>query len=213
MNETAINMLAGQGVAPRSIAELMGLDYEVVTGYLQAPRPGMTIIVWDLETSNLKSDIGTLLCGSFLDLATGDISTHIISDYPSESVRDREAQLVKDVRGAYAQADILVGFNSMAFDRNWLQGASARHGYGIDCLQVARHGLKGQLQSNSLENLADFFGVGVKDKPSKHEWREANSMDPEALAAIQQRCESDVRLTAAVWQPLRPYWLSWKGQS
>ena len=219
MNETALNMLASEGVDPREIASSLGLAYEVVVGYLRIPQPGVRLAVWDLETTHLKSDIGTLLAGSFLDPSSGEITTYTISDDGGESVRDREARLVAQVRAAYAEADVLIGFNSMAFDRNWLQGVSARHGYGplpirfhIDCLQVARHGMKGQLQSNSLENLADFFGVGVKDKPSKHEWREANSLDPEALVAIRQRCESDVVLTAAVWQCLRPYWLNWKGQ-
>jgi DNA polymerase III epsilon subunit-like protein len=133
-------------------------------------------------------------------------------------IADAERQLIEEVLALYSSASILIGHNSKAFDRNFLNGVCARHDlpappprFHIDTYHVARYGLKGIYQSVSLDNLADILHVGVKDRPSKHDWREASIRDEEALERIRERCESDVRLTAAVWSKLMPYWVLWRG--
>jgi DNA polymerase III epsilon subunit-like protein len=164
--------------------------------------------------------MGTLLMGSFLDLGDpfDQVRTIRISSDGSIPVLDREREVVMGVREEYARADILIGHYILAFDAAWTRGISARHRLErppkrmlLDTHSIARYGLKGALQSCSLDNVADFFGVGVKDRPSKHDWRGANTLDEESLQRIQARCESDVCLNAAIWPFLKEHWFAWRG--
>jgi DNA polymerase III epsilon subunit-like protein len=212
-----------KGWGYRKIAQAMNLGESAVRRYLERldeirhpePQP-MTVMVWDLETTNLRADMGTLLVSSFLNIQDGSIITHKLATEGPISHAERD--LAEATLGTYLSADILIGHNSKAFDKNFQNGILARNGFRIperrfhiDTLQVSRHGLKGLLQSYSLENVADFFRVGLKDKPSKHDWREANIRDPQAIDRIAVRCEEDVKLNAVVWDCLKPYWLDWKG--
>jgi len=214
-----------KGWSVGKIAKFLKLDADTVGRYFQLleekdypdPEP-ITTFVWDLETTSLKSDIGTLLMGSFLDLATGEVVTARLSSDQSMNIADAERQLAEEVIALYSSASILIGHYSTVFDRNFMNGIAARIGlpappkrFHIDTCMVARYGLKGLYQSNSLDNLADVLRVGVKDRPSKADWREASIRDEDALERIRLRCESDVRLTAAVWSKLLPYWVEWKG--
>jgi len=214
-----------RGWGAAKIAKALDLDREAVGSYfthlaeLHYPEvKPISTFVWDLETTNLKADMGTLLMGSFLDLATGEVVTARLSSDANVPIEAAERDLVEEVSALFSSASILIGHNSKAFDRNFMNGCVARHGlpalprrFHIDTYMVARYGLKGIYQSNSLDNLADILKVGVKDRPSKHDWREANIRDEDALERIRLRCESDVRLTAAIWSKLEPYWLMWKG--
>jgi DNA polymerase III epsilon subunit-like protein len=173
-----------------------------------------TVKVWDIETTNLRSDIGTLIIASFLDIHTGEIVTRTIKDF-----RGNEKRLVLWVREQMVSADVLIGHNSTAFDRNFISGVLGRYGLEplpprmhVDTYHIARYGFKGIPQSYSMANLADLFSlVEKKDQPSKHDWREAGLLTPEALNRIKERCEADVRVNALLWEKLRPYWHLWKG--
>ena len=180
----------------------------------------MRTVVWDLETTNLRSDIGSIIVASFGELdADGNIvaiRTKDFSEIRGRTHEIRERKMAEWVKAEFERADILIGHNSMAFDRHFLRGMCFRLGVGelpprqhIDTYQVARGRLL--FQSLSLSNLADILGVGVKDHPAKDDWREANAMDTEALKRLRVRCESDVKLTAAVWGKLRPLWHQRKG--
>lgn len=222
--ESILLLRQEHGWGYRKIAKALDLGDSLVRRVLEAddrktfPQPEpLKAAVWDLETTGLKSDIGTLLMGSFLDLNTGVTTTERIAA-GAGSVFERERDVIERIATRYMDYTILIGHNSKTFDRNFLGGVMARHGmpmlprrYHIDTMQVARYGLKGLLQSISLENVADFFGVGVKNKPSKHDWRGANLLDEGSLEQIRIRCESDVELNAAVWTKLIPYWVEWKG--
>lgn len=170
--------------------------------------------VFDLETTALRADIGSLIVASFYDPLTDTMYSN------NQIEAGGEEALVEWAVQMYNSFDILVHFNGLAFDKNFLNGSAARLGttlpekrYHIDLYHVARYGLKGLLQSNSLANLADFFKLSEqKDHPSKHDWRQANLLTPSAVCRIQERCESDVRMTAELFKKLRPFWLKWKGQ-
>jgi DNA polymerase III epsilon subunit-like protein len=170
--------------------------------------------VWDLETTNLRSDIGAIIVASFGELnANGRVMkmhTATINDF------DTETEFVQWVVDRYSKADILIGHNSKAFDRNFLSGVMFRLGLGarprrihLDTMQVAK-GM--QFQSVSLSNLADILAVGHKDKPAKDDWREANMLNAAAIARLVKRCESDVRITAKVWNKLKPRYMESKGE-
>jgi hypothetical protein len=223
------------GLSARKIAQEVDLPYGRVRRYLEhlgsihtinewgvslAPTTRLwpTTLVWDIETTNLRSDIGALIVVAFLNLGTGEEEVRTIYDFKG-SRAEREKQLVEWASERYASADILIGHNSQAFDKNFMNGVRARHGlehlpprFHIDTYQVARNGFKGLLQSYSMENLADFFRLPIqKDKPSKHDWRQANLLDEESVSRIATRCVEDVRVNALLWEKMRPYWQRWKG--
>jgi DNA polymerase elongation subunit (family B) len=216
-----------KGWGYKRIADALEVTYAAVRWYVEAegakqypdPMPLRTV-VWDLETSNLKTDMGTLLVASFLDISRDEIETvHIECDQEHGNIAAREKRLIQQVLGMYVNCDVLIGHNTLTFDVPFLRGCAARYGLGtlpprfhIDSYQVARHGLKAQLQSYSLDNLGDFFGVGVKNRPSKHEWRGAGLLDEPSILSLVARCEADVRLNAAVWDCLKPYWFTWRGR-
>lgn len=233
------------GLSPRKIAQEMLIPYGRVRRYLeycadnkveielatggQVPptQPfydtGIVLpiraLVWDIETTNLRSDIGALIVTAFLDLNTGGVEVRSIYDFKG-SRQERERQLMEWASEQYISADILIGHNSIAFDKNFLNGVRARYGYDllppriqVDTYQIARHGLKGNLQSYSLANLLDFFRILIqKDRPSKHDWREANLLDEEAVSRISTRCVEDVKGQALLWHKMRPYYMRWKGR-
>lgn len=204
----------------RRIAYDLELSEKQVRTYLKKrkappPIPVPTIKVWDLETTDFKPDIGSIRIASFYDMATGQMRTRTHLDF------DTEAGLVEWIVGEYEDADVLIGHNSVAFDKIFLTGVYGRTHPGEelakrihwDTYLIARYGWKGGTRY-SLENLADHFGLPMqKDKPSKHDWRGMIAMDAASTARLVERCESDVLVTAMLFDRLRPFLARWKGQS
>ena len=210
-------------------ARALDLNVQAVRWYLQqqdkkqyrTPEP-FGVYVWDIETADFSTDIGFLMMGSFLDLNTGEMVTERIAsreEKPDWTLDEAELDVLLRVRKIIDRAVVLIGHNSISFGKNYVNGVSARHGLGpmgpkihIDTYQAARYGLVGRLQSLKLANLADFFKIGVKDKPGKADWRASHARDEDALERLRLRCESDVRLTALVWDALKPHYLRWRGK-
>jgi DNA polymerase III epsilon subunit-like protein len=169
----------------------------------------MRTFVFDLETTNLRSDIGTVLVASFGELKPdGSLGKMHTNDKLSAG---SELALAEWIYDKLLEADILIGHNSKAFDRNFLNGYFFRLGMGLapkvckhfDTCQTARGKLL--FQSNSLENLADVLGVATKKfHPGKDSWREAGQLDKKAIKTLRTRCQEDVKATAEVWAKLGP---------
>ena len=110
-----------------------------------------------------------------------------------------ESGLAEWTREQIISCDILIGHNSLAFDRHFLQGVMSRHNLGIlprrihiDTMITA----KGLFQMGvSLSNLGDVFDLGKKDAPDKETWRKAILLDPPSIKRLRQRCSEDVKLT------------------
>lgn len=180
--------------------------------------------VWDIETTDFKADIGSLMVSSFLDLETGLTDSRTIHSFDG-SFSERERKLAGWSNTVIDGADTLIGHNIKAFDRNFLSGVAARHRlpmtpkrHYIDTMLIARYGIKGKIGA-SMANLADVLEISApdgtpvaKDKPSKNDWREYIAGDPDAVIRITERCEADVYVNALIWERLRPYWYEWKGE-
>lgn len=181
--------------------------------------PGVVAYVWDLETTDLTTFFGKLIVAAFLDVNTSDVVVRNIYDFKG-TVTERETQLLHWTLDRIEEADILIGHNTLAFDLSFLRGRLAIHGIKRqiakrqhwDTLQIAKFGFKGRPQGYSLENLLDFFQVGRKDKPSKHDWAASVILDEEAIGRITERCIADVEGNNAVWNCLRPFFHNYKGK-
>ena len=177
----------------------------------------MRTYCWDIETTDLKADIGSLIVVCFGELDNeGHISRFMVEDIQSigrGTVAQREKKLAQWALARYAECDILIGHNSLAFDRHFLNGVAFRHRLGlvpkkvmhIDTYQAARGSLA---MSGSMRNLVDIMGIGVKDAPSKDDWRNANQGDANALARVRERCIADVKMTAEMWLRLKHVFLA-----
>ena len=175
-------------------------------------------VVWDIETTDFKSDIGQLMVSSFLDLSTGVPNSRTVLDFEG-TLLTRERQLAEWTVEEIRKADTLIGHNVKTFDRNFLSGVCARHHLPmvpkrsyIDTMLVARYGIKG-LMGSSMANLADVLGLPIpKDSPSKNDWRLYIGGDPDAVARITERCELDVKVNYLIWEAVKQYWYEWKGE-
>lgn len=182
----------------------------------------MRVAVWDIETTNLRSDIGTLIIASFGLLNEDDsvkkMETRDILQMGAKGRKSNECKLAQWVKEQVVLADILIGQNSIAFDRNFVNGVLAREDLAplprrihIDTMQTAKG--KFLYQSVSLKNLADVFKLSrQKDKPEKEAWRKAGLLDEKAIKRLRKRCEEDVLLTAELWKKLKPTYMEWRGR-
>jgi hypothetical protein len=174
--------------------------------------------IWDIETTDFKADIGTLMVSSFLDLDTGVPNSRTVLDF-DEPLESAERQLAEWTIGEIAKSDVLIGHNIKAFDRNFLSGVAARSGLPLvpkrdyrDTMLIHRYGVKGKMGS-SMANIADVYGLPIpKDAPSKNDWRRYIGRDPAAVARITERCELDVIVNALIWEKLKPYYYEWRGE-
>lgn len=220
---TAIAMFA-QGGTLAEVCEVTGVaDYSArelkkLADTYQLPIQPYITQVWDIETTDFKADIGTLMVSSFLDLHSGVPNSRTVHDFVG-TIKQREAALAEWTVGQLTRSDALVGHNVKAFDRNFLSGVLARNHMPqapkrtyLDTMLIARFGIKGKIGA-SMANLADVLGLPIpKDAPSKNDWREYIAGDPEAVERITIRCETDVIVNALLWEELKEYYYEWKGE-
>lgn len=174
----------------------------------------------DIETSDLRADIGTLMVACFAEIDSDgkiiELRTQTIQSIGKGSVAEREKKLVLWTKAQWEHGDIIIGQNHIGFDRHFIDGVLFRSNLPllenrilIDTYQTA----KGKLgMGASMRNLVDIMHLGAKDAPSKDDWRNANSGDKEALERITARCESDVRMTNDMWNRLKPLYMSKYGR-
>ena len=181
----------------------------------------MRTVVMDLETTGFKSDIGTLIVACFAELdSTGNLrkmQTRTVNDYEG-TVNQREKQLCQWTVDQWQGADVIIGQYHSVFDQKFLQGVMLRHKiqHGIlepriliDLVMVGRGSFG---MSMAMANVLDVLGLGKKDAPNKADWREANHGDDASLRRIAERCKSDVRNTAKIWEEFKPLYFRKRGK-
>ena len=107
------------------------------------------------------------------------------------------------------QADELVGHNGDRFDLAWIRTRCLFHGLSmfpnyttIDTLKIARQKFK--FNSNKLNYIADFLGIGQKIKTEFGLWRNiVLDKDPKAMADMIKYCKKDVVLLEKVYSHLK----------
>jgi len=164
-------------------------------------RAPMVQGVFDIETWGLTRDWGVMLVFSMLIHRGGtpewynyDITQS--TTWPQE--RDNDRELAVKALSAIAECDIVYAHNGEGFDIKWLRTLAALYEVPfnerklVDPCRVAYK--KYALQSNSLENMAQFFKLKEQKMPvAKEVWRRAvlrNS--PEDWQILRTRCQSDV---------------------
>lgn len=107
------------------------------------------------------------------------------------------------------QADELVGHNGDRFDLPWIRGRCAHHGLEmfpdyatIDTLKLSRW--KFRFNSNRLDYIASFLGIGNKIKTDFNLWKDVVlGRSDKALGQMVKYCKKDVVLLEQVFNKLK----------
>jgi DNA polymerase elongation subunit (family B) len=187
------------------------------------------ILLWDVETS--ESIVKTfslynryishkkilrdwfIICGSwkFLDENRVD-SVSLLSDsqrFAKDFTDDYE--VVKQLREAVLQADIIVHHNGDKFDIKKLNTRLIYHRLPplpvklttVDTLKEARHSFA--FSSNRLDYLGKYLGVGQKVKTDDELWGRILDGEVSAIEEMLEYNKGDVRLLEDVYKIMRPY--------
>ena len=164
----------------------------------------MRICTWDLETSNLKGDIGRLLCGSILDNATGKMTSY--RNYPNKKGGlANDTALAIQIRDHVEKYHIAIGWFSKGFDVPFLNTRLVKAGerpmkamWHLDPIWACK-GWRGlNARSAKMAVMAEFFDLPER-KPGVDidVWIDAAlGGDKKAMNELVERCEADVRITS-----------------
>jgi len=187
---------------------------------LRKPRHA-NVIVWDLETTGFKGDMGHLLCGGWKKL--GEKHAHIISirdrhgpscktcGRPFEQTDDRE--LVRAIRFVLEQADMFVTWNGIYFDLRFFNARLLEH--RLDPLPPIPHWDGYQLcrrhfaTSAALASIIDLLDLDEKTLLRRKTWRKQADCTPTGsrpwLRYIEKHCRADVYSLEQAYLIMRPF--------
>ncbi len=134
----------------------------------------------------------------------GEKKTHVL--HWDENQCDKK--MLEAFGKVVAEADEMVGHNLSRFDMPWIRTRCLFHGLPpiaerkeIDTLKWARS--KFYFNSNKLDYIATFLGLGGKIKTEFGLWKEVVlNRCPKAMKAMCEYCQYDVILLEKVWERL-----------
>ena len=164
----------------------------------------MKIAYWDLETTDLKADVGRLLCASVLDASTGEMKS-----FRNDKVRKKknmadDGELARQIRDELEKYHVTVGWFSKGFDVSFLNTRLVKAGHKpirphlhLDPIWYCK-GWRGLgARSAKMKVMAEFFDLPER-KPDVDVdvWIDAAlGGDKKAMDELVERCEADVRIT------------------
>ena len=171
----------------------------------------MTILSWDLETSNLGADYGVILCAGYKEVGKGTAKVIDISQYPGTTILQKERVLLADLTKVLMDADVWLTWFGTFFDVPFLNTRLIYHGMSplpashahIDGWRTARNRLK--LRNNRLITVQEFLGTPTaKDAVLGPKWILAISGHRPSLQYVINHCKKDVKALEEVYTKLRP---------
>jgi uncharacterized protein YprB with RNaseH-like and TPR domain len=169
------------------------------------------ILIWDIETSNLDADFGTLLAVGFKWLGEKVVTVLSIADYPVFATQPwNDRQLVRDFLKVYVSADLTVAYNGVLFDKPYLMAKIMEHGLPVPPnipVQDPYFTVKSnfRLSRKSLQNTAYFLGLSNEKTPVEGRiWKRAATGHRPSIKYIIDHCEADVLVLEELYLRLRP---------
>jgi uncharacterized protein YprB with RNaseH-like and TPR domain len=175
----------------------------------------MRVVGWDLETTDLGGNFGRILCCSFKQIlppenkTKGKVYTFRADDpeFAGSSVVD-DGKLAIAIRDELEHYDLLVGHNSLLYDRKFLNARLIKVGERIlqpkwhfDTMWVVRTQFR---MSSKLNNVQKMLGLpDEKTEINWDDWAKAGAYDTDAMDEVVHHCEQDVKvLEQAYWKLL-----------
>jgi hypothetical protein len=128
---------------------------------------------------------------------------------PEELEVEDDSRLVAELYDLYTTADAICAHNSTSYDHKVTQTRCAVHGMPklssvkvLDTLLLAKRNLR--LPSNSLDSVADYFGLGRKIQTSGMSlWKSVQHGCEESMKDMVDYCKQDTKLLKEVYLRLR----------
>lgn len=190
-------------------------------GNLKAPK----ILLFDIETAPMIAYTWTkfpdaigddmlisdwfIICWSAKWLFDDEI--HSMCQTSKEILKKDDERITKGLWKMFEEADVIIAHNLNKFDRKRANTRFLAHGLGfpthyesIDTLLHVRKQFA--FPSNRLDYVAKhFFKIEGKKGTSKGLWWRCMEGDQEALDAMQEYCDQDIRVLEDVYLRIRPY--------
>lgn len=171
----------------------------------------LQIVAWDLETSNLRANVGCILCMGYQ--AVGQQRPKVISaaDFPlydTDPTNDRE--VVKAARKVLADADAWLTWYGARFDVPFFNTRLLFHRLPplppithIDAWRTARYKMK--LTSNRLKTVSEFLDIEEKTPILFKHWLRAMAGHRPSLRYIEKHCRQDITVLIQAYERLKPW--------
>lgn len=153
-----------------------------------------------------------IICAAWRWEGESKVHTVSVMDDLKRYKRDPHDDLhvVKTLHKVLSEADVIVGHNSDAFDKRWIDTRILFHGLdplppiiSVDTKKVAK--AKFYLNSCSLDYLGKFLKLGQKRPTSPGLWMRILNGDAKAVKEMEWYCKGDIILLDKVYQKLKPY--------
>lgn len=177
------------------------------------------ILLWDIETSHMivasfglwNQNISpnhiikdwTIFCGAWKFLGEDKVYSASVADMPEEEV-------VRLLRNAVSEADLIIGHNADKFDIKKLRTRMIHYGMlpespttSLDTLKVCKSEFG--FSSNRLDYVCKFLGLEGKTATSEGLWLAALAGGEAAVRDMVAYNENDVTILEAAYLKLRPY--------
>ena len=167
--------------------------------------------VFDIETSNLKADVGYMLSWAIYYPNEDRVVSDVITKR-DVSTFNLDKRICKSILKELKDISLLVGFYSTRFDIPYLRTRCLMNGldfpgYGsmrhIDVYYAARG--KVATRRKSLGMIAEALGLDEKTHEPLPVWNKARLGDKEALAKLVAYNENDCIVTWQVYKALQKY--------
>lgn len=176
----------------------------------------MRCVAWDLECTSLSGMIGRIICGVVKDVVPPEYGNGKVRVYRGDDPKYRnrkdtadDGKLVQAIRDDLEQADIIIGHNSILFDRKFLNARLMKAGlqplspkFMIDSMWAIRTHLRA---SSKLQNIQQFLGLPDEKTPiSWDQWQRGAAYDGEAIDDIVDHCIQDVLVLEEAYWRIKP---------
>lgn len=177
----------------------------------------MRVAAFDLETTDLKAFMGTLLCGSFQEIDSFGGThprTYTIQIEPPENPFDPnpDKAIAVAIRDEVEKYNLVLSWNGKMFDVPFLNARLLFHHerpvrpqFHLDLMYYAGYS-SNRIGSKRLASVQQFLGIEEQKTGLDWDiWKAASKGDPVALSEVVRHCEIDVRVLAEAYWRLLPY--------
>jgi len=173
----------------------------------------MRIAYFDMEFSNLKADIGRIICGSIYTYPSSRMVTYRIDEVNNGKDLHYDGKIAKLIRDKLDAHDLIVTWYGKMCDMPFLNTRLAaaeldpvKRRFHLDLRWKASGPYGINPRNAKLSTVAEFFGFQDQKMIVPVEiWVRAQAGDKEAIDILCERCESDVMLTYQAYWKLLPF--------
>lgn len=181
-----------------------------VNGTKGARKLETRILFWDIETTNLNADFGTILAIGYKWAHEKRVRIIKINDYETfEDDRTDDSGVVADFLKVWESADIHVTYNGTLFDVPYVTAKMMEYRLGItpnvphvDLYFIAK---KLRISRKSMQNVGYFLGISNEKTPVEGKiWKRAMTGHEPSIKYIVDHCKADILVTEELYNLLKP---------